>query len=993
MSNFVVSSGGNAELLIVAGGAGGGYFVCGGGGAGGVLHDASHSFSNGTYPVVVGLGGTGGNSGAASNGGDSSIDSLSAIGGGAAGSFNGSGGYPPAQVGGSGGGGGSEPNNGAAGTMGQGNAGGNGHTAGYAGGGGGGASAVGADATTSAAGNGGDGLQFSISGTPTYYGGGGGGGGYPPSPTTPGTGGLGGGGNGSDSGPGSDGVDETGGGGGSGGANAVGGRGGNGVVIISYPTGSLTATGGTVTTSGGNTIHTFSWAAPVPPVPDIRYIEQTAGVTRDYATIQKQDSLEFWNTSGTPNYEVQVVANMPQYAISMSELVANGCQQVATFPAIGGNMIAGFNIATIRRRSGAPGSELFTDPILQVQDGYWDGTTFDLFPVSASGPVDANLTGIAGTPFAAETNAGGMAASFQASTDLEPGKDLFPVICLAQYTTSNPAVSGVFSCLFSTGGPNAYLQVDAGNYGNLPTDDSIQADAAAAIADANLALESSLSNSTITLNAAYDAAKTAATQASVDEIEGETDAILTGQASAQTTLNTISATQGSQGTLTNQNTLLSRFSAARAGYLDNLNVGGAVASHVDIAAINQSASRSMLMSTVGQYAPSEVYTVEMRTYNKLDGTAVNADTTPTLTATGAVTGSLSGNLSAATNPATGVYRWTYTPGATPTLEQIRMDGSAAISSATYTLTAYTQTVDQPTATFTATDKSNLTSIFNKLPSGNIADQTTLTAVQTALTNSTITIAANQHVIVDGGTVTTLTNLPSIPANWLTASGIAANALNGKGDWLLASSVTVSGGAITSNLTKILGTTVAAVLDPNNNATLIALDASGSPAGSSAIAPLKTEFDKTGTTVGSDWVFSANTLQHAGGSGLTSQQTRDSMKLAPSGGAAAAGSIDAQIAGVPAATDTELSGNHGSGAWGPVGPNTSQVTVECKDSNDNPIVGAQVYSTTDQAGTANKSGIFVSDSNGNAVCEFTRGSVYVWMVNGSVVTSYGQYIVT
>jgi hypothetical protein len=39
------------------------------------------------------------------------------------------------------------------------------------------------------------------------------------------------------------------------------------------------------------------------------------------------------------------------------------------------------------------------------------------------------------------------------------------------------------------------------------------------------------------------------------------------------------------------------------------------------------------------------------------------------------------------------------------------------------------------------------------------------------------------------TVTTLTNLPSIPANWLTAAGINASALNGKGDWLLASSYT------------------------------------------------------------------------------------------------------------------------------------------------------------------------------------------------------------
>lgn len=35
------------------------------------------------------------------------------------------------------------------------------------------------------------------------------------------------------------------------------------------------------------------------------------------------------------------------------------------------------------------------------------------------------------------------------------------------------------------------------------------------------------------------------------------------------------------------------------------------------------------------------------------------------------------------------------------------------------------------------------------------------------------------------TVTTLTNLPAIPANWITAAGIAAGALNGKGDWLTA----------------------------------------------------------------------------------------------------------------------------------------------------------------------------------------------------------------
>ena len=41
------------------------------------------------------------------------------------------------------------------------------------------------------------------------------------------------------------------------------------------------------------------------------------------------------------------------------------------------------------------------------------------------------------------------------------------------------------------------------------------------------------------------------------------------------------------------------------------------------------------------------------------------------------------------------------------------------------------------------------------------------------------------------TVTTLTNLPAITANWLTAAGISASALDGKGDWALASALTTA----------------------------------------------------------------------------------------------------------------------------------------------------------------------------------------------------------
>lgn len=216
---------------------------------------------------------------------------------------------------------------------------------------------------------------------------------------------------------------------------------------------------------------------------------------------------------------------------------------------------------------------------------------------------------------------------------------------------------------------------------------------------------------------------------------------------------------------------------ARAGYLDNLNVGGAVASHADIVAINQSASKHVLLVTVSQFEPGETYTVEGRTFAAADGSAVNADTTPTLTATGQVSGNLNANLSAATNPATGVYRWTYTPGASPTLEQIRFDISATINSSTFTLSTYSQTVDEATAVFTATDQSHLTSIFNKLPTNNIADETLVINA----TNAILTAVGTPQQ--SGSAVT----LPAIPTGWITAAGIAAGALDGKGDWALAAS--------------------------------------------------------------------------------------------------------------------------------------------------------------------------------------------------------------
>jgi len=133
----------------------------------------------------------------------------------------------------------------------------------YWSGGGGGAGSVWANWTGTTWGNGWDGIADSISGSSVYYGWGGGGSTYD-SNWTAGLGWLGWGWNGNISWSWVNWVDWLWWGGGWNGSdwawNPLGnwGNGGSWVVIISYTTWEITATGGTITTSGGNTIHTFT---------------------------------------------------------------------------------------------------------------------------------------------------------------------------------------------------------------------------------------------------------------------------------------------------------------------------------------------------------------------------------------------------------------------------------------------------------------------------------------------------------------------------------------------------------------------------------------------------------------------------------------------------------------------------------------------------------------------------------------------------------------
>ena len=250
----------NVQALVVAGGGGGGGDSGGGGGGGGVIYNSAFSITTTSYTITVGTGGRFGRASPAQtpqSGGNSVFSSLTAVGGGYGGWYN----MNAPAVGGSGGGGGTKNQAGAAGTSGQGFAGGKSYASEYDMAGGGGAAGVGIDGKAHKGGDGGPGLLCGIDGTQKYYGGGGGGGSHN-SEAGFGYGGSGVGGNGQGSGTAAtNGAANTGGGGGGafgGGGGGLGGAGADGVVVISYPTGSLTATGGTITTVGPNTVHTFT---------------------------------------------------------------------------------------------------------------------------------------------------------------------------------------------------------------------------------------------------------------------------------------------------------------------------------------------------------------------------------------------------------------------------------------------------------------------------------------------------------------------------------------------------------------------------------------------------------------------------------------------------------------------------------------------------------------------------------------------------------------
>lgn len=255
------------KALVFAGGGGGGQGAGSGGGGGGYLYEAAHTISAGSYSITVGLGGLFAPAVQGSKPGSNSIfDNMTAYGGGAG--KNSSGGYSP--NGGCGAGGYYAST--AAGTGSQGYGGGTaiGVVTPYVAGGGGGAGEAGQNASGSNSGRGGDGVQNPIAGstlgqniTGVYWICGGGGCSATLQGGAKSIGGKGGGVDGPNyfTVP-PNAADNTGGGGASShDVNAA--NGGSGGVVLAYKTDgsdgiSTASTGGTITTSGEYTLHTFT---------------------------------------------------------------------------------------------------------------------------------------------------------------------------------------------------------------------------------------------------------------------------------------------------------------------------------------------------------------------------------------------------------------------------------------------------------------------------------------------------------------------------------------------------------------------------------------------------------------------------------------------------------------------------------------------------------------------------------------------------------------
>lgn len=241
-------------------------------------------------------------------------------------------------------------------------------------------------------------------------------------------------------------------------------------------------------------------------------------------------------------------------------------------------------------------------------------------------------------------------------------------------------------------------------------------------------------------------------------------------------------TYGNSALNTDLDTLLSRLSALRAGYLDNLS-GGAVATAAQVSglAVNTRANLNVPVEIETPDSSTQVFKIRLHLFD-VEGNMEAPDGTPTIALTNAAGTDRSSRISNAANPSTGVYTWDYTATAGDTEEQLVWVFTVVEGSLTRTYPATSYVVEESAYRFSSTDRANLNAILADTDS---LDTTKLTTARAAVLSDLIDggrldllIDAIKTVLdTQGGTGTGLSAMPWNAAWDAEVQSEATDALN------------------------------------------------------------------------------------------------------------------------------------------------------------------------------------------------------------------------
>lgn len=218
----------------------------------------------------------------------------------------------------------------------------------------------------------------------------------------------------------------------------------------------------------------------------------------------------------------------------------------------------------------------------------------------------------------------------------------------------------------------------------------------------------------------------------------------------------ITAIQSGLALSSDMSTVLSRLSSARAGYLDNLNVGGNVAASSEVTSIQNNTRVVRVVPTIIERPASGTVgiVIEILLYDSVGNMEV-PDLAPILDVLNPAGSSyqatrLSDPDGDMTSVATGHYRITYTVSASDAIEQLRFQFTVVEGGNPRTYTNTAQVVDATAIDFTSADRTKLERLHTDLTTLRAAKLDNLdAAITTRATNShtTSTVAAMQTAVL------------------------------------------------------------------------------------------------------------------------------------------------------------------------------------------------------------------------------------------------------